>query len=187
METPPERAGASHVLHEAPLVTALAMPRRRARRRISHGAILVAAVLLASALAFTGGYLTGERTDSSSRGAVLQLVGAAAAPDGSAALRIGVSDLAGNRPLQLSVTGLREVPHGYYELFLIEPGSRWQSCGGFVATEASARTTVRLSLPYPLSAGDRWIVTQERPGQPEPGTAVLRTIQSAPALQRQDS
>src|SRR5437016_6832130 len=53
----------------------------------SRGAILAAAALLALALT---GYLTGQVNHSSSRGAVFQLVGAAAAPNASAPLRIGV-------------------------------------------------------------------------------------------------
>ena len=135
--------------------------------------ILVTAVLLAFPGALAGGYLTGLADHGSSRGALLRLVGAAAAPNASASLRIGVADPAGNRPLRLSVAGLPDVRRGYYELFLVEHGT-WRSCGGFFAAARSARTTVGLSLRYRLGAGDRWIVTQERPGLPDPGIAVLR-------------
>ena len=70
---------------------------------------------------------------------------------------------------------------GYYELFLVERGSPWQFCGAFDAAEPNSRTTVSLSLPYRLNAGDGWIVTQERPGLPDPGIAVLRASKARAA------
>jgi hypothetical protein len=193
MEVTPERAGVSRALHHAVRVVGLppqtspktaffpapAVLRCRARPRISRGAILVAAVLLC-APAVSWGYFTGSNSNGSPRGYVMQLVGAAAAPNASASLRIGVADAAGNRPLELAVSGLRQVP-GYYTLFLVERGGPRRSCGAFHASKSSAPTMVRLSVPYRLSAGDTWIVTQETAAQPELGTTVLRGIQTAHA------
>jgi hypothetical protein len=142
---------------------------RRARRMV----LLLAAAVAILALAFLGGYITGN-SGSSASGHVLKLAGTPAAPNALAALEIQHVDAAGNWPMKLTVTGLPQ-QHGraYYEVFLVRNGKPYAPCGAFKVAGDRA-VTVQLNAPYRLQNGDTWVVTLQTPRSREPGVVVLR-------------
>jgi len=154
------------------LAMTLSRPRGRGRRRV----LLLAAALVLVVLAFLGGYIVGNGGGGGlSSGRTLRLAGTAAAPTAQAALRIGPVDSAGNRPMDLSATGLAKLPpHGYYAVFLVRNGKPLLPCGSFVVAGTSGGVLVHLNAPYHLRPGDSWVVTRQLPGHHDPGAAVLR-------------
>jgi hypothetical protein len=154
------------------LWTTLARRPARVKRRV----LLLAATIVVLLVAFFAGYIAGNGGGHGlSSGTVLKLAGTPAAPNALAALRIEPVDGAGNWPMQLSVTGLPKLPvHGYYEVYLVRNGKPYASCGTFVVSGANRGTSVSLNAPYGLQHGDTWVVTKRLPGQPDPGTIVMR-------------
>jgi hypothetical protein len=153
----------------------LAMTLSRPHRRVKRRALLLAATLVVLALAFLGGYITGNHGGGLASGRTLALKGTPAAPAALASLRISPADAAGNWPMQLSAHGVPKLPaHGYYEVFLVRGGKPLAPCGSFVVGGTSGAVSVRLNAPYHLRPGDSWVVTRQDPGQHEPGTVVLR-------------
>jgi Anti-sigma-K factor rskA, C-terminal len=148
---------------------------RPRRRRLSRGALLLAAAVAALAMAFLGGYLAGNGHGTSAA-RVLKLAGTPAAPHALASLQIDPVDAAGNWPMKLTVEGLPALPrHSYYEVYLVRGGKPWASCGSFVVAHGRPQgTTVRLNAPYRLKPGDTWVVTRHGLHSPEPGQVVLR-------------
>jgi hypothetical protein len=145
----------------------------RRPKRVRRTVLLLAAAVAILALAFLGGYITGNSGGSAS-GHVLKLAGTPAAPNALAALEIQHVDAAGNWPMKLTVTGLPQ-QHGraYYEVFLVRSGKPYAPCGAFkVATDRAV--TVQLNAPYRLQNGDTWVVTLQTPRSREPGVVVLR-------------
>lgn len=159
---------------EAGPTLALTLQRRprRARRRVS----LLAAAAAVLATAFLAGYLTGNGNgDGLSAGRTLSLHGTKAAPGALAWLRIQPADPSGNWPMQISVTGLPELPpHGYYTVYLMRNGKPYAPCGTFVVAGPDRGTSVWLNAPYELRRGDTWVVTKQLPGRHEAGPIVLR-------------
>lgn len=153
------------------LAMTLGRRRRPARRRV----MLLAAALVLVALAFLGGYISGNSGGGLAGSRTLRLAGTRAAPGALAALRLDRVDSAGNWPMQLSAKGLPKLPaHGYYEVFLVRNGKPFAPCGAFVVGGRSAAISVHLNAPYRLRPGDSWIVTKQLPGNHEPGAVVLR-------------
>jgi Anti-sigma-K factor rskA, C-terminal len=155
----------------------LAMTLGRRPGHVRRRLILVAAAIVAVALVFLGGYVTGNRGGGSSGVAAvrtLQLRGTTAAPTAIASLALLPAE-AGNWPMTLSVTGLPPLPaDGYYEVYLVRGGRPWASCGTFVVADASKATVVTLNAPYQLRASDSWVVTRQPAGTSAPGQTVLR-------------
>lgn len=150
-------------------------PRRANRRRRT---MLLAAAAAVLALAFLGGYITGNGGKSAS-GNILRLAGTRAAPKALASLQIEPEDAAGNWPMKLSVEGLPTLPaNSYYEVYIVRGGKPWASCGTFVVAGKQG-TTVQLNAPYRLKPGDSWVVTRTTFNGPEPGTVVLKPTQAA--------
>jgi Anti-sigma-K factor rskA, C-terminal len=148
--------------------------RRPVRRRVGRGALLLAAAVAVLALAFLGGYITGN-DQSTTAARTLELAGTPAAPHALASLQIEPVDAAGNWPMKLSVEGLPALPkRSYYEVFLVRGGKPWASCGTFVVAHGNRGTTVQLNAPYHLRAGDSWVVTRVTFNGPEPGQTVLK-------------
>src|SRR5206468_2040698 len=88
--------------------------------------------------------------------------------------QLGSRDKAGNWPMLVNVTGLREVgTGGYYNIYLTKAGRPVVLCGSFVVH--GDRTTVQYSEPYSLAHFDGWVVTLQTPRKHEPGRVVLRT------------
>lgn len=145
------------------------------RRRVRRQVLLLAAALCVLALAYLAGFLSGSHGNRVS-GRVLQLRGTAAAPNALASLVVQPVDSAGNWPMQLSVTGLPKLAHGYYEVYLSRNGEPVLPCGAFIVRSPSGAVSVQLNAPYHLRKGDSWVVTKEVPGQPGTGPVVLRPL-----------
>jgi hypothetical protein len=145
-------------------------------RRVRRQVMLLAAAVAILALAFLGGYLTGNGGDGTPAAATLKLDGTPAAPHALASLEIEHADAAGNWPMRLSVTGLPRLQgRWYYEVFLVREGKPYAPCGSFkVATDRA--TTVQLNAPYRLHRGDTWVVTKQAPRSDHPGVVVLRPV-----------
>jgi hypothetical protein len=145
------------------------------RRRVA----LLAAAVIALALAFLAGFVTGNTSDEGNIGSahILKLRGTALAPSALASLRIEPPDPAGNWPMRLSAVGLpRLPPRGYYEVFVTRMGKILAPCGTFVVRDAETGVSVPLNAPYELQRGDNWVVTRQAPGQHTPGPIVLAPI-----------
>jgi hypothetical protein len=144
------------------------------RRRWAAGALAAAAV---AAIAFGVGYLIGHNPSEpafASR-AVVKMHGTPAAPEGSrGTLQLGYRDDAGNWPMVVNVSGLRDLAQGgYYNLYLTKKGDPVVLCGSFVVH--GDRTTVHYTEPYTLKHFDGWVVTRQDPGHHDPGPVVLET------------
>jgi Anti-sigma-K factor rskA len=144
------------------------------RRRWAAGALAAAAV---AAVAFGVGYLIGHNPSEPafSARAVVKMHATPTAPAGSrATLQLGHRDDAGNWPMVVNVSGLRELAKGgYYNLYLTKKGEPVVLCGSFVVS--GDRTTVHYTEPYTLKHFDGWVVTRQDPGHHEPGPVVLET------------
>ena len=141
------------------------------RRR---GVVLAAAAAAAVAAAcFGGGYVLGESGGTSMK----QVVVLQGAQNSFASLRVGPTDEVGNTPMQLSVTGLPEREHGYYELFVWRHGKPGFPCTGF--RMLGDETTVHFTVPYELQPGTKLVVTEIVRGKHDwPGRVVMRSVKS---------
>jgi anti-sigma-K factor RskA len=162
-ELPPSLA---HAPGSEPAPRVRLMPRRRL------GAALVLAAALALAL-FGAGYLVSARTGPDAgfdEDFALTMQGTPAARGATATLLLGHIDEAGNWPMEMTVSGLANLPQGRrYELLLTRDGRAVVSCGTFVV---HGKTVVFLNAPYRLRDYDGWIVTREGGSRP-----LLRTAE----------
>ena len=137
------------------------------------GRVLTVAVACA-AVALAIGYVIGHRGANFQTDFSKAMHGTKASPKATAVLDVGHLDAAGNWPLQLTVTGLRQLPKGgYYELWLTKAGKEGASCGTFRVQ--SGQTTVRLNAPYNFRSYNGWIVVRKLPGRPESSVPLLST------------
>jgi hypothetical protein len=145
-------------------------------RGVRNRVLLLAAALVVIALAFLGGYITGNGSSNSlASGHTLQLAGTQAAPSALASLHILPEDYAGNWSMTLDVEGLPKLPaHSYYEVYLTRNGKPWAPCGTFVVAGLEHGTVVTLNAPYALRNGDSWVVTRQAPGENDPGPVVMK-------------
>jgi len=148
---------------------------RQRKVKIRRQVMLLAATVAVLALAFLGGYLTGNSGGTTAE-RTLQLSGTPAAPHALASLQLEPKDAAGNWPMKVSVEGLPTLPaRSYYEVYLVRGGKPWASCGSFVVAQGARGTTVQLNAPYRLQPGDSWVVTRHQGfTDGEPGQVVLR-------------
>jgi hypothetical protein len=172
---PPELPGALQrpPTHPAP-AGVVPIESRRRRRGVVAG--LIAAAL--TALAFAGGYVLGDRTESSGAMAdavrVLPLQGLGGSAVGS--VRVGETESGGNVPIELEVSGLPKQAgeRDYYELFVWRRGKPSYPCGGFKMRDDT--TKVRFSVPYEFDDSTRLVVTAIEPGKVRwPGKVVMST------------
>ncbi len=150
-------------------VVALSSRKRRATAMLAFAAAVTAA-------AFGAGYVTG--TNGSSSLSPIRVVAMTGDQNALASVRVGSVDASGNRPIQLSVSGLPKLSDAaaYYELFLTEGNKPAIPCGGFRVT--SGTTTVQFTVPYDMNKNSHWVVTAVDPanqGLVWPGHVVLRT------------
>jgi hypothetical protein len=140
-------------------------------RRRPLVAALAAAVAVAGA-AFGGGYVVGNDNGGVKAAQVMSLRGQS---NELASLRIGTPDAVGNSPMILTVTGLPQLEHGYYELFTWRNGKPSYPCGGF--RMESGTTSVHLTVPYELKPGTKLVVTVIERGKVEwPGRIVMKSV-----------
>jgi len=149
------------------------------RRLVTRRVALVAAAVVALAVAFLAGYISGNGSETSATPVerVLKLEGTVQAPEALASLQILPVDASGNWTMKLSATGLPALPQrGYYEVFLTRNGKIWAPCGSFKVEGPSSGVLVWLNAPYPLQQGDSWVVTRHIAGSPDAGPIVLRPV-----------
>ena len=141
------------------------------RRRVGAMLGLAAAIAL---VAFLGGYLAGfHRADNFESTRLVSMQGTGAAPVASGTIKLGRTDDVGNVPMRVTVRGLPSLPgRDYYQLFLSTHG-KLILCGNFNVESGS--TTVEFTVPYSLRPDDKWVVARWKPGQREPGPALLTT------------
>jgi hypothetical protein len=139
-------------------------------RRRPLVAALAAAVAVAGA-AFGGGYVIGNDNGGMKVAQVMSLQGG---QNELASLEIGSPDQVGNSPMILTVTGLPQLKHGYYELYTWRHGKTSYPCGGFKM--GNGTTSVHLTVPYELDPGTKLVVTLIERGKPKPGRVVMRSI-----------
>jgi hypothetical protein len=150
------------------------------RRRQSRGrrpVLLAAALVTAVVAGFFIGHATTSNNSSTSIDAnrTVELHGTALAQDALATLKLGKPDAAGNWPMVLHVSGLKELQHGgYYALYLTKGGRPLVSCG---TINVSGATSVRLSAAYVLERFDKngWVIVRQTPANHfQPDQIVLR-------------
>ena len=129
------------------------------RRRLGTALVLAAALALA---AFAGGFLLGKARDSDAsafkpvRTAVLGNQGK------TAVVRLGKPDDAGNRPMLVTVEGLRRLPEGdYYTLFMTRKGKPVATCGTFKVS-GTERKDVRFTVAYDFDRYDGLLLAEYR-------------------------
>jgi hypothetical protein len=115
------------------------------------------------------GYVIGNHRSGFTTDFTVAMKGTPAAPSASAVLNVGQLDSAHNWPLELKVSGLKQLPSGHwYTLYLTKKKTPAESCGTFRVH--SGTTTVRMNAPYDFRKYDGWIVTAStkngKPGRP---------------------
>jgi hypothetical protein len=152
---------------ERPPAQVIAFPVWRRRAMM----IAAAAAAAFAAACFGVGYVLGENGGTSMK----QVVVLQGAQNSFASLRVGGTDKVGNTPMELTVTGLPEREHGYYELFVWRRGKPGFPCTGF--RMLGDKTTVRFTVPYELKAGTKLVVTEIVRGKHDwPGRVVMRSV-----------
>ena len=141
---------------------------KRGRRRFG-GAIALAAALAAAA--FGGGYLAGAHHGG---GPKTVRVAAMTGSNALASLRVGAPDSGGNWPIDFTVKGLPRDSgqDSYYEVFVLQNGKPTYPCGGFRVV-TGATTTARFWVPYAVTAGTKWVVTEVDKTDGWPGRTVM--------------
>jgi hypothetical protein len=157
----------------------LRVVRLRQRRVVKRRAMLLLAAALSIAVVFFAGYSVANHRGGSQNAVqpplTLSLKGTSLAPNAHATLEVW-HERSGNWPMTLSVAGLPQQPHTFYDVYLVRNGQPWAQCGKFRVTSSSGALTLTLNAPYPLQTGDSWIVTRQTAGGGEPGTTVLRPV-----------
>jgi hypothetical protein len=147
-------------------------PRRRK-------ALVVWVAAAAVAASFLVGYLVAYHRTGFSAKATIAMHGVGALSSAEADLKVASHDTGGNYPLEMTVSGLHPLPKGgWYELLLSKHGRPTLPCGAFIV-DGGKQLTVRLSVPYDLSARgklfDGWVVIRHVPGQHGTAPVVMTT------------
>jgi hypothetical protein len=146
------------------------------RRR--HAAAAVLAATLAAAL-FGIGFLVGNSDDGegfAARTTILMRATPAAPAGAVASIALGHRDAAGNWPMLVRASNLKELPEGgYYALWLTRDGRAVAPCGSFVVRDA-ATTQVRFSVYYQPKRFDGWVLTYQPRGHHTPGRVLLQSV-----------
>lgn len=121
------------------------------RRRLGAALVLAAALALA---AFAAGFLLGKGRDSDAAAFKPVRTVVLGSQGKTVVVRVGKADAAGNRPMLLTVEGLRRLPEGdYYSLFMTKNGKPVATCGTFKVT-GNERTDVRFTVAYDFDRYD---------------------------------
>jgi len=108
-------------------------------------------------LALIIGFVIGNHRGGFSTDFTVSMKGTAAAPAAVGVLHVGQLDSVGNWPLELQVSGLKQLPSGHwYTLYLTKKRKAAESCGTFRVHAGT--TIVRLNAPYDFRNYDGWIV-----------------------------
>jgi hypothetical protein len=142
----------------------------RVRPRFA-GAIAIAAALAAAV--FGGGYLVGDQHGG---GGQTIRVAAMSGSNALASLRVGAPDAGGNWPIDFTVKGLTKdtAQYSYYEVFVLRNGKPSYPCGGFRVVNGT--TTKRFWVPYTVTGGTKWVVTEIDKTHSWPGRTVMTTV-----------
>jgi hypothetical protein len=147
------------------LARAPAQRRRRTRSR-ALGRLALAAALVAgvAALSFTGGRWFDRGDDFQTR-ATIPLEATANASGAAATIRLGERDATGTWEMELTVSGLRELPPGsFYVLWLSKDGNYAATCGSFRVVREER--TYRWEAAYRLDDYDEFVISARPPGLP---------------------
>jgi Anti-sigma-K factor rskA len=146
----------------APRRSSLALRRRSpVLRRLAIAAALVAALGLSFA---AGGLVVGDGEDFEARAAI-PLEATEHAPGASAVIRLGDRDASGTWKLEVTASGLRKLPPGwFYILWLAKDGKYAGTCGTFKADGGAI--TRRWDVAYRLKDYDEWVISARPPGLP---------------------
>jgi Anti-sigma-K factor rskA len=130
------------------------------RQRLRTGLVLAAALVVA---AFAAGYFFGDRDEPATTPSFATEQTVVLGEDSPVAVvRIGNPDEAGNRPMLVTVEGLRSLPTGdYYSLFMTRKGKPIVPCGTFRVENPDQRT-FRLNVAYDPSRYDGMMLAEYR-------------------------
>jgi hypothetical protein len=121
------------------------------RRRLGAALVLAAALALA---AFASGFLLGKGRDSDASAFKPERTVVLGTQGKTAVVRLGEPDDAGNRPMLITVEGLRRLPEGdYYSLFMTRKGKPVATCGTFKVS-GTERKDVRFTVAYDFDKYD---------------------------------
>jgi hypothetical protein len=151
--------------------------RLQSRKPVRQRALLLLAAALSILAVFAAGYAVADHRGGThtAKPFTVALKGTSVVPRAHATLEVW-HNRAGNWPMTLRVVGLPNQSRTYYEVYLVREGKPWGSCGKFRVASSSRAVTLTLNAPYPLQAGDSWVVTRSVPGGSEPGQTVLRPV-----------
>jgi len=147
------------------------VPLASRRRRALAGVAVAAAI---AAACFGAGVLVGH--SSSGEPKTVTVVAMQGEQSSLASVRVGQPDADGNWPIEFTVAGLpRQLQdHSFYILMLEKNGKPVFPCGTFRVRNGS--TTVRFTVPYPITKSTQWVVTSMAPGVHYPGPIVMTTV-----------
>jgi Anti-sigma-K factor rskA, C-terminal len=152
-----------------PLPPTLARPPGQAAHRSRSSALARLAIAASLVLALAAASLAAvqwraSRDDFDVR-ATVSLQETASARGANAVIRLGERDAAGTWELELTVSGLPELPPGnFYVLWLAKDGKYAATCGSFRVR--SGTTTYRWKAAYRLDDYDEWVISARPPGLP---------------------
>ena len=150
---PPEAAGS--VSAPSTAEPARVLPAASRRRRPA----LVALAAALGVLVFALGALVGNAWDEPGTFDTVTMSGTGPAAGATASLELFDLDDAGNWPMELRVSGLRQGGRPF-ELWLTKGGEPAALCGSFlVASDGTA--VVPMNAPYRLDDFDGWVVVEE--------------------------
>ena len=132
-------------------------------------ALLAATV---AAACFGGGYLAASQSRHDAIN-VVRVVPLHGEQNSFASLRVGSADTDGNWPIEMKVSGLKDL-HGsgdYYILMLVRNGKPRSPCGYFRVRNGAAN--LRFNVPYKITGTTQWVVTEMDPGASFPGHVVM--------------
>lgn len=142
------------------------------RRRPALIAASAAAALVAAS--FAGGFVVGDNNGHGMP--TTEVVALHGGPNALASLRVGQPDAVGNNPMELTVSGLPPLQHGYYELFMMRHGKPVFPCTGFRVTTGGTMS-VHFSVPYTLDPGMKLEITAVQRGTSKwPGRTVMHSV-----------
>jgi hypothetical protein len=111
------------------------------------------------------GFVIGNHRGGFKADFTLPMHGTPAAPQAAGVLKVGQIDAVGNWPVELQVTGLKQLPEGsWYTLYLTKKKKPSESCGTFRVHGGT--TTVRMNAPYDFKDFDGWVVTTGKNSPP---------------------
>jgi hypothetical protein len=129
------------------------------RRRLGAALVLAAALALS---AFAAGFLLGKGRDSDASAFKPERTVVLGTQGKTAVVRVGKPDDAGNRPMLVTVEGLRRLPEGdYYSLFMTSKGKPVATCGTFKVS-GNERKDVRLTVAYDFDNYDGLLLAEYR-------------------------